>query len=212
MLDADGDGKLTPEELTHDFDGMLLGNCLRVWASARELERENARESEIECVCVRERVSICCKCVSARGAYCWVASFVRGEIIVQYVVHTCTRVVPRQCADKYTYICVYVPYMYVYVCVHICKDLLAMYTHTQVPQQSNMHCIVSAIDMRESWMVTAYSKYTCAYSKYTCAYTCRISNIWVNTRVGYEIFMHQYLLYAQMHMRVGVKCARHRVP
>jgi hypothetical protein len=30
MLDADGDGKLTPEELTHDFDGMLLGNCLRV--------------------------------------------------------------------------------------------------------------------------------------------------------------------------------------
>jgi hypothetical protein len=92
--------------------------------------------------------------------------------------------------------------MYVYVCVHICKDLLAMYTHTQVPQQSNMHCIVSAIDIRESWMVTAYSKYTCAYSKYTCAYTCRISNIWVNTRVGYEIFMHQYLLYAQMHTRI----------
>ena len=101
-----------------------------------------------------------------------------------------------------TYICVYVPYMYVYVCVHICKDLLAMYTHTQVPQQSNMHCIVSVIDMRESWMVTAYSKYTCAYSKYTCAYTCRTSNIWVNTRVGYEIFMHQYLLYAQMHTRI----------
>jgi hypothetical protein len=29
MLDADGDGKLTPEELTHDFDGFLLSECVR---------------------------------------------------------------------------------------------------------------------------------------------------------------------------------------
>ena len=29
LLDADGDGKLTPEELTHDFDGFLLGECVR---------------------------------------------------------------------------------------------------------------------------------------------------------------------------------------
>ena len=139
------------------------------------------------------------------------ASFARGEILVQYVHQSSPPAMRRQIHTYMsvyvhiricTYICVYVPYMYVYVCVHICKDLLAMYTHTQVPQQSNMHCIVSAIDIRESWMVTAYSKYTCAYSKYTCAYTCRTSNIWVNTRVGYEIFMHQYLLYAQMHTRI----------
>jgi len=34
MLDADGDGKLTPEELTHDFDGFLLTGINAISAAA----------------------------------------------------------------------------------------------------------------------------------------------------------------------------------
>ena len=158
MLDADGDGKLTPEELTHDFDAMLLGDFLRVCA------RESFYMLQV-CVCKGGLL------LAMRGHI-----HIRNMNIHKHIAHTCI--------------------LYIYICVCVCVCVFTcIYTHKQVPQQSNMHCIVSAIDIRESWMVTAYSKYTCAY-------TCRISNVWVNTRVGYEIFMYQYLLYAQMHTRI----------
>jgi hypothetical protein len=50
MLDADGDGKLTPEELTHDFDGFLLSECVREGESAdgRASERARVRETRTD--------------------------------------------------------------------------------------------------------------------------------------------------------------------
>jgi len=86
-------------------------------------------------VCVRERVSICCKCVSARAAYCW------------------------QCADIYIsetliYISIlrtHVYYIYTYVCVCVCV-CIHMYIYAQAGPAAVKHALYSKRDRHQGVM------------------------------------------------------------